>query len=50
MQIKDELCQVLNGVNVMMGWRGDEGYARLASAEVGNVRADLLAWQLATLT
>ena len=49
-QVKDELCQILNGVDVVVGGRGDERYARLAPPEVGDVGADLLAWQLATLT
>ena len=50
MQVKDELCQILNGVDVVMGRRGDEGYSGLAASQIGNVRGDLLAWQLSALT
>ena len=49
-QVEYELRQILNGVDVVMGRRRDEGDARLAAAQVGNVGADLLAWQLAALT
>ena len=49
-QIKDELCKILNGVDVVMRGRGDEGYSWLAPPKVGNVWADLLPWQLTSLT
>lgn len=48
-QVKDELRQVLNGVDVVVRGRGDEGHAWLAAPQIGDVGADLLAWQLATL-
>lgn len=44
MQIVDELRQVLNGVDVMVGWGRDEGYTRLAAAQVGDVGGHLLSW------
>lgn len=50
MQVEDELCQILNGVDVVVGWGRNEGHARLAPSEVGDVGADLFAWQLPTLT
>ncbi len=50
MEVEDELGQVLNGVDVVMGRRRDEGHARLAAPEVSNVGGHLLARQLAALT
>ena len=38
MQIVDELSQILNGVDVVVGRGGDEGYPRLTAPEVGDVR------------
>ena len=40
----------LNGVDVVVGGRADEGHARLAAAQVGNVGRHLLAGQLAALS
>ena len=50
MQVVDELRQVLDGVDVMMGRRRNERHARLAATQVGNVWAHLLCWQLTALT
>jgi hypothetical protein len=30
-EVIDELSQILDGVDVMVGWRRDEGHARLAA-------------------
>ena len=49
-QVIDQLCQVLNGVNVVVWWGADEGNTGLGAAEVGDVRRDLLARQLTTLS
>ena len=49
-EVVDELRQILNGVDVVMGGRGDQGHARLAAPEVGDVGADLLGRQLASFT
>ena len=49
-EVVDELREVLDGVDVVVRGRGDEGHAGLATAQVGNVRADLLRGQLAALT
>jgi hypothetical protein len=48
-QVEDELREVLDGVDVVVRGRGDERHPRLAAPQVGDVRADLLARQLATL-
>lgn len=50
MQIVDELHQVLDGVDVVMGWRRNEGHAGLAVSEVGDVLADLGSWELASFS
>jgi len=42
-EVEDELGQVLDGVDVMVGWRGNERHPRLALPQVGDVRAHLLA-------
>ena len=49
-QVVDELCQVLNGVDVVVWGRADQWHAGLAAAQVCNVRRHLLARQLATLS
>lgn len=49
-QVIDQLCQVLNGVDVVV-WRGaDEGHSGLAAAQVGDVGRHLLAGQLTTFS
>ena len=49
-QVEDQLGQILDGVDVMVGRGGDEGDAGLAPPQLCDVGADLLAWQLPTLT
>ena len=49
-EVVDELREVLDGVDVVVRGRGDEGHSRLAAPQVGDVRADLLGRQLAALT
>ncbi len=48
-KVVDELREVLDGVDVVVGRRRDEWHARLAAAQVGNVGAHLLRRQLPTL-
>ena len=50
MEVVDELGEVLNGVDVMVRRRGDQGHSRLAAPQVGDVGAHLLGRQLPTLT
>jgi hypothetical protein len=49
-QVIDELGQVLNGVDVVVGGWGDQGHTRLGAAQLGNVGGHLGPGQLATLT
>ena len=49
-QVIDELREILDGVDVVVGGRGDERDSGLRPPELGNVRRDLGAGQLATLT
>ena len=49
-EVVDELRKVLDGVDVVVRGRGDEGHAGLAAPQVGDVRADLLRRELAALT
>ena len=49
MQVENQLGQILYGVDVMVRRGGDERDARLAPPKLGNVGADLLAWQLPSL-
>ena len=50
MEVVDELGEVLNGVDVVVRRRGDQGHSRLAAPQVGDVGAHLLGRQLPTLT
>ena len=38
MQVVDELGQVLNGVDVVVGWGRNERHPGLAAPQIGNVR------------
>jgi hypothetical protein len=49
-EVIDELCQVLNGVDVVVGGWGDEGHTGLGAAQLGDVWGHLGPRQLATLT
>ena len=49
MKVEDELCKILNGVDVVVRRWGDERHSRLAAPQVGNVGGHLLAGQLASL-
>lgn len=50
MQVIDQLGQILNGVDVMVRWWGDERDTGLAAAEVGDVGTDLLARKLTSFS
>ena len=50
MQVVDELREILNRVDVVVRRRGDERDSRLGAPQLGDVRADLGAGQLAALT
>ena len=50
MKVEDELCKILNGVDVVMRRWGNERHSRLAAAQVSDVGGHLLAGQLASLT
>jgi len=47
LQVEDELCQVLDAVDVVVGRRGDECDARRRVADARNLRGDLVPRQLA---
>ena len=49
-QIKDQLGQILDRVDVMVGRRRNQGYAGLRSPQHGDVGADLLPGELTALT
>ena len=49
LQVEDELCQVLDGVDVVMRWRRDERDARNGVTRLGNDLVDLEARQLSAL-
>ncbi len=49
-EVVDELREVLNGVDVVVRRRGDQGHSRLAAPQVGDVGAHLLRRQLPALT
>lgn len=49
MQVEDQLCEIFDRVDVVMRRGRNERYSWLASPQVRNVRADLLARKLATL-
>jgi len=49
-QVVDELRQVLNGVDVVVGGRGNERHSRLGASQVRNVRRDFATRELATLS
>mmetsp|Transcript_18872 Transcript_18872/g.47860 ORF Transcript_18872/g.47860 Transcript_18872/m.47860 type:complete len:1344 (-) Transcript_18872:168-4199(-) len=49
-QVVDELGQVLDGVDVVVGGRGDEGHAGLGAAQLRDVGRHLGARQLAALS
>lgn len=49
MEVIYELGEILNGVDVVVGWGGDERNTRLAAPQVGNVWADLLSRKLPPL-
>ena len=46
-QIKNQFCQIFDGIDVVMGRRGNEGNARRSMTRLGNIRIDLAAWQVA---
>ena len=46
----DQLCQVLDRIDIVMRRRRNELYARRRVAHLGNPRVDLLTGQLASLT
>lgn len=50
MEVVDELGEVLDGVDVVVRRRGDQGHSGLAAPQVGDVGAHLLGRQLPTLT
>src|SRR5699024_1896791 len=47
LEIVNELREVLNGVDVMVRWWGNQPHARGGNAHFGNPRIDLIGWQLA---
>ena len=48
LEVVDELGQVLDGVDVVVGWRGDQPHARRGVAGTGDPGVHLVARQLAT--
>src|SRR5699024_7216540 len=50
LEIVDELREVLNGVDVMVRWWGNQPHTRGGNTHFGNPRIDLIRWQLAALT
>ncbi len=49
-QVKDELGQIFDGVNIVVRWRRNKGYPRHRVAQTGDECVHLAARQLATLT
>src|SRR5690625_5249067 len=50
LDIVNELREVLNGVNIMVWWRGNQPHTRGGNADFSNPRIDLIGWQLTALT
>src|SRR5699024_1720714 len=50
LEIVDELREVLNGVNIVVRWWGNQPHTRGGNADFGNPRIDLIRWQLTALT
>ena len=50
LEVIDELGEILNGVNVVMGGRGNEANTRGGVTSLCDISLDLSTWQLATLT
>ena len=50
LQIINELCQILDGVNIMMRWRRDQADTRCRMTSFGNPRINLSARKMATFT
>src|SRR5699024_4074965 len=50
LEIVDELREVLNGVNIMVRWWGNQPHTRGGNTHFSNPRIDLIRWQLAALT
>ena len=48
LQIINKLCQILNGVNIMMRWRGDQADTRCRMTCLGNPRINLSTRKVAT--
>ena len=49
-QVVDQLGEILNGINVVVGWGRDQGHTGLAVAQPGDVGIHLGARKLAALT
>merc|ERR1719486_1593464 len=49
LEVEDQLREILDGVDVVMGRRRDESHALRSRTDRGDVRIDLLARQLAAL-
>ena len=50
LEIEDELCQILDRVNVMVRWRRNQGHAWHRIAQSRNQVVDFAAWQLPALS
>ena len=49
LEIEDELREVLNRIDVVMGWRRDQGHTRRGVAHLGDGLVDLVTGKLTTL-
>lgn len=49
LEVEDQLREVLDGVDVVVRWRGDQAHARCGDAYLGDPRVDLVRRELATL-
>ena len=50
LQVIDQLCQILDAVDIVVRWRGNERHTRGRETGLGNPRIDLLTRQVAALT
>ena len=50
LEIKDQLCQIFNTINIMMRWRWDQSNSRCRISSFGNATLYLLSRQFTTFT